>query len=238
MNSVWIQSQLTPLSPGFWLALSFVSLPLVLIVGARLSMRRQRWLFAARWVLIPYAGLMTGGLSPRLMGLSKINWATTLGLGVALFFGLLLLTIGVRIFVISNSQDGGETRQKSLDGSRSGWADIGLTVLVTGAEQFHWSFIRGAIWALLLTWPQPFDGSPAYRSLWIATLVTLPEIWLQPLAGSQRLLKSVLLVVTAIVFFYTRNFWLVWLLYAAAWLVLTQRTPGIDADTRPVVENG
>ena len=241
MNGAWIQSQLTPQAPAFWLLLSLVSLPLVLIAATRVSKRGQRWLYAARWVLIPYAGLMTGGLSPRLMGLSKINWATTLSLGIALLFGLLLLTIGVRIFVIANSQPSKQSDSEESDHSfsepRSGWANIGLTILLTGAEQFHWSFVRGAIWELLLLWPQPLDGSPAYRAIWIATLITLPEIWLQPLAGPQRLLKSVLLVMTAIVFLYTRNFWLAWLVHATAWLILTQRTPNIDANASAPVEN-
>ncbi len=240
MNGAWIQSQLTLQSPGFWLLLSLVSLPLVLIAEARVSPRRQRWLSAARWVLIPYAGILAGGLSPRLLGLSKINWATTLSLGVALLFGLLLLTIGVRIFVIANSQtsrqSGGDARGRAFSEPRSGWAHMGLTILMTGAEQFHWSFVRGAIWALLLLWPQLLDGDPAYRAIWIATLVTLPEIWLQRLVGPQRLLKSVLLVITAIVFFYTRNFWLAWLTHAMAWLVLTQRTPNM-ADTPGAAEN-
>lgn len=228
MNSEWIRSQLTPQAPGFWLILSLVTLPLVLIVAARLSRRHQRWLYAARWVLIPYFGLMAGGLSPRLMGLSKINWATTLNLGIALLFGLMLLAIGVRIFISVNSRSTGEEDGRALGEPRSGWADMGLMILMSGAEEFHWSFIRGAIWELLLFWPQPLDGLPGYRAIWIATLITLPEIWMQPLAAPQRLVKSALLVMTAIVFFYTRNFWLAWLVHAIAWLVLTQRTPDLE----------
>jgi len=228
MNSEWVRLQLMPQAPGFWMALSLVTLPLVLIVAARLSRRHQRWLYVARWVLIPYLGLMAGGLSPRLMGLSKINWATTISLGIALFFGLMLLTIGVRLFISVNSRsvDGEDDGARSE--SQSGWAGMGLMILMSGAEEFHWSFIRGAIWELLLLWPQPLDGLPGYRAVWLATLVTLPEIWLQPLAVPQRLVKSAVLVMTAVIFFYTRNFWLAWLVHAAAWLLLTQRAPDLE----------
>ncbi len=229
MTSEWILSQLTPSAPGFWLALSLLTLPVALILGARLSERSRRWLYAARWVLIPYAGLLTGGLSPRLMGLSKINWATTLSLGVALFFGLAALAFGVRIFIAST--------EKAENGpgllvreTRADWATSIVLVLMIGAEQFHWSFIRGAIWELLLTWPQPLNGRPAYWAIWIATLIVLPGIWLQPISVPHQLIKSTLLVMTAIVFFYTRNFWLAWLLHVTAWFLLTQRIPRTTED--------
>jgi len=225
MTSEWILSQLTPTAPGFWLALSLLTLPVALFLGVRISERSRRWLYAARWVLIPYAGLLAGGLSPRLMGLSKIDWATTLSLGMALFFGLTALAFGVRIFIASTekAEDGGHGVLVSE--TRAGWATSMILVLMIGAEQFHWTFIRGAIWELLLTWPQPLSGRLAYWAIWIATILTLPGVWLQPISIPRKLIKSTLLVMTAIVFFYTRNFWLAWLLHVTAWFLLTQRIP-------------
>lgn len=237
MDGAWILTQLTPHSPGFWLALSWLTLPGVLIAARRMGARGGRWLFAARWVLIPYAGLMAGALSPRLMGLSTINWATTLGLGVVLLFGILLLAIVVRLFMIAGDLSTDDAARTDGDDPPAGWVNVGLSALMTGAEQFHWAFVRGAIWELLLLWPQPVER-PAYFALWIATLLTLPEIWLQPIALPQRLVKSVLLVMTAIFFLYTRNFWLAWLAHFIAWFVLTQRAPGNDPDPSAVGEGG
>jgi hypothetical protein len=225
MTSEWILSQLTPIAPGFWLAFSLITLPVVLSLGRRLAPRRQRWLYAARWVLIPYAGLLLGGLSPRLMGLSKIDWATTLGLGAVLFFGLAALAFVVRIFMAAIDPAEKSSRDLLVSETRSGWAASVVLVLMIGAEQFHWSFIRGAIWELLLTWPQPVGGQPAYWAVWIATLIALPGVWLQPISVPYRFIKSALLVMTSIVFFYTRNFWLAWLLHVTAWFLLTQRIP-------------
>ena len=225
MISEWIYSQLTPTAPGFWLALSLLTLPVALIVGARLSARGRRWLYAARWALIPYAGLLAGGLSPRLMGLSKIDWAVTLSLGVALFFGLTALAFGVRIFMATT----GEAESSLIQETRVGWSSSVVMVLMIGAEQFHWSFLRGAIWELILTWPQPLSERPAYWAIWIATLISLPGVWLQPINVPHRLVKSALLIITAVVFFYTRNFWLSWLVHVTTWFLLTQRIPqGIE----------
>lgn len=221
MTSEWIYSQLTPTAPGFWLALSLLTLPVALIVGARLSARGRRWLYAARWVLIPYTGLLAGGLSPRLMGLSKIDWAVTLSLGAALFFGLAALAFIVRTFMAAT----GGAEGVLVSEARADWAASVVMVLMIGAEQFHWSFLRGAIWELLLTWPQPLSERPAYWAIWIATLISLPGIWLQPVSAPHRLVKSALLIITAVVFFYTRNFWLSWLIHATAWFLLTQRIP-------------
>ena len=230
MTSEWVLSQLTPAAPGFWLALSLLALPVALILGARASERGQRWVYAARWVLIPYAGLLAGGLSPRLMGLSKIDWAVTLSLGAALFFGLAALAFAVRIFMATTGGAEGDSHSSLVDGTRDSWADSVALVLMIGAEQFHWSFLRGAIWELLLTWPQALNGKPAYLAIWIATLVALPGVWLQPISVPHRLIKSALLVMTAVVFFYTRNFWLAWLIHVTVWFLLTQRIPRASED--------
>ena len=99
MTTEWLTAQLSLEAPGFWLALSVLALPIIYTVGRRAPARARPWLAAGRWVLIPYAGLLTGGLSPRFLGLSKINWATTLSLGVAMLSGVLLAAALVRLVI-------------------------------------------------------------------------------------------------------------------------------------------
>ncbi len=48
------------------------------------------------WVLIPYLGLLVGGLSPRLMGISNLDWLPSIGLGLGFIFVVLVLLLLVR----------------------------------------------------------------------------------------------------------------------------------------------
>jgi hypothetical protein len=57
--------------------------------------------------------------------------------------------------------------------------------------------------------------------VWGGALLVLPlSLLLQP-TGLQRLVKLVILVVTSVLFLYTRNFWLCWLVHAALVLLFT-----------------
>ncbi len=227
MTAAWISTQLSLEAPGFWLVLSALTLPFVYLIGRRVPARARPWLAAGRWVLIPYAGLLAGGLSPSFLGLSKINWATTLSLGVAIFVGVLLVAAMVRLAGQFSGEGPFRPDSAAGDGAPQStqWAMLTLTVLWIGAEQFHWSFVRGAVWELLFTLPESDGALPAYRAMWLATLLTLPEIWLQPTNFPRHLLKSALLIVTAVAFFYTRNFWLCWAIHAGAWIVIAGLAP-------------
>jgi hypothetical protein len=242
MTMEWLTAQLSLEAPGFWLALSILALPLIYIFGRRAPMRVRPWLAAARWVFIPYAGLLAGGLSPRFLGLSKINWATTLSLGVAMLSGVLLVAGLIRLATRTTDSPPPSGAEDARGVHGAPWSALTLTILWIGAEQFHWSFVRGALWELLYTLPQSSDIVPAYRAMWLATLITLPEIWLQPSDFSRCLLKSALLIVTAVAFFYTRNFWLCWIIHAGAWLLidgvmpvsrLTQHDQHLNAPASP-----
>jgi hypothetical protein len=94
----------------------------------------------------------------------------------------------------------------------SGW-------LISGAEELHWAFLRGALWEMLLTLPTPLANT-AYVATWLATLMGGLELAILPISGRRRLFKLVLLVASAILFFFIRNFWLCWLLHAMTWLIL------------------
>jgi hypothetical protein len=225
----WLIEQLSLESPLFWLALSALTLPLVYVLARRAPPRAAAWIAVMRWVLIPYMGLMLGGLSPRFLGLSKINWATTLSLGMVVLFAALAAGTAIRIALLAEARIG-ETSVPSPGAEAQQpwrWSGVLVTVFWIGAEQFHWCFVRGAIWETLLINPEIDAGLPAYRAMWLATLVILPEIWLQPGGLAHHLLKAAILVVSAVAFFYTRNFWLCWVLSAGLWLLIAGPTSSV-----------
>lgn len=207
----WLISQFSPLHPGFWLLLSFCLSGLALLTTRLLSAETVGWMRLGRWVLIPYLGLLVGGLSPRLLGLRGFDWAAGLGLGVGLIFAIWLLLALVRLAVPQP-----EALAEREDLPKRTWLE---QVITAGAQEFHWVFLRGAVWGMMLALPTP-PTLPGYWAIWLASLLSLPGIFLQHQQASQRIIAGVLLVITAIVFFYTRNFFLCWLLHASAdWLL-------------------
>lgn len=213
MIADWLLSQLHWQRPGLWLLVSMASSLLLLIGGRWLSPHqryRLRWL---RWLLVPYGGLLVGGLSPRLMGLSDIDWVAGLGLGVVLIFIVWVLLVLIRTTLHLDGTDASEPSRPVQS--------ILNCVLIAGAQEFHWTFLRAATWEMLLYYPAPLPTA-GYRAVWIASLLALPGILVQYRRPSQHLIATVVLVTTTILFFYTRNFWLCWLLHASAQLLLGQ----------------
>lgn len=188
------------------------------------------WLWPVTWVLIPYCGLLLGGLSPRLMGLSYLDWPATLGLGSGLIFVVLVLLVAVRAAIEFSddipTQTEDATSEEPADASHHGrdnlpiWQYASLAVLVGGTEQFHWVFLRGALWEALLTAPDP-PGLPAYWAIWIAAVVVVIETLLRRLSFEQWLVQLTALATTSILFLYTRNFWLCWILHSAIIAIMT-----------------
>ena len=101
-----------------------------------------------------------------------------------------------------------------------GWPQRAAWVGLAGAEEWFWCFLRAAMWELLPAWPQVVT-LPTYTAVWAAGALALPlTVLLQPNAGL-RVIKVAALIVTSILFLYTRNFWLCWLLHAALAVVFT-----------------
>jgi hypothetical protein len=99
----------------------------------------------------------------------------------------------------------------------AGSAPMLYALLYGGAQQFHWCFQRGALLALFLSvaaLPESVMAAPSYWATWAAVLVALPGVLLVA-PGAPRLYTAIGLVATAILFFYTRNFWLCWILHSA-----------------------
>ena len=193
-----------PPRPGQWLALSFM---LAVLSGGAARLFAQdaaRIVRLIRWVLVPYIGLILGVLSPRLMGLSDVDWGLGLRVGVVLLAGMVALLVIIRI--------GLHTDQTRLPATPLSGRSSGFLLPEGSAREFHWCFLRGAVWELLLSSPPAFQ-IPQYWALWISAALSLPGIFVHSRHSSERLTTAVILLATTTLFLYTRNFWLCWLLH-------------------------
>ncbi len=186
----------------------------MLILGDRVEPRWRRQYRLLRWILIPYFGLLAGGLSPRLMGLADIDWVAGLGLGLAIVFTILVLLTLIRISVHWEGP-----YVEDLDTQLPLFGPIVTPLIAAGALEFHWTFLRGAIWEMLVSMPSP-PSIPSYWAVWLAAILATPGIVTLHRSGSRRLIDIVILITTSILFFYTRNYWLCWLLHFSAQLLL------------------
>lgn len=229
MFGPWFTSQLTPQSPGLWLLFSL--LLSALLLSMRMWMPPRFWSRAwfAHWLLVPYLGLLLGGLSPRLLGLAAIDWLASMGLGVGLTFGVIVLLVTVRAFVdldpTGNLQAHLERPRRRRFAALTAGVGTGRhimtsTVLWGGITQFHWVFLRGAIWEMLLTLPQA-PSLPGYWAIWAAFFIGLLELLLMRTAFIPLLIQIITLITTGILYFYTRNFWLCWMLHVAIQFIVT-----------------
>lgn len=174
----------------------------------------REWANLTRRLLLPYAALLAGVVSPRLMGLSMLDWYTSLSLGIPLAAGLIMVFALVRM-----------SQGPALPTSRA----FGMfTVIESGAEELSWAFLRAAFWegiaatSLVLT-------LPAYWATWLAALVALPDLLLQNRGATARIVRIGLLAASSVVFIYTRNFWLCWILHATVALMFARRGTAADA---------
>ena len=231
---VWFLAQLHPQSPGLWLTLSLLTLLLQLVVWGSLSGRNRQLLALGRWVVIPYLGLVSGGLSPRLLGLSPIDWQASFSLGAGILFFMLAALVLVRAStVLSPTATPGTAKSVQQGRAEQLWlAPYFSVLLLSGAEELHWAFLRGALWEMSLTLPTP-PANTAYVAIWLATLIAAAELAVVHISGRARLFKLVLLLASAILFFFTRNFWLCWFLHTLAWIILlpAEKKQGLAAIT-------
>ena len=177
-------------------------------VGARrfATGRRERLLRLLRLILIPYIALISGGVSPYWMGLSGINWQIALSLGSILIASSLLLWLFVRSILLTADSTEGD-----LPGHRPE-ASLGERAFVFfegGAREFNWCFWRAIVTELFHSFASGVT-LPVYWGGVVSILCLLPEIWLSESNTIQRLISVVVLIVTSVLFFYTRNFWLCW----------------------------
>ncbi len=228
-SSFWAADLLAfihPQAPAFWLLAGLATLPFLPWLERRSPSGWRSWIRSAHHLLIPYAGLLLGGLSPRLMGLNELDWATSLGFGLLFIFVVGVLLVAARITLEAGHpphrrpsiHPGRATPLAGEVAGEGGWRRLGRLLLDSGYEEFYRVFLRGGLWELLVRWPTPVQ-LPGYWAIWLATLLVLPEILWRRWSASQKLLDGVILLTTSILFFYTRNFWLCWILHGAIRLI-------------------
>jgi hypothetical protein len=216
MSISWLSAQLSPYAPGFWLIVGILGTTLLIASQAYIPRSWRGPIWFAHWLLIPYLGLLVGGLSPRLLGLAGHDWLAGLGLGLGLIFAVvILLTLGRAITDLGLPT---ENERDTVEPLHLGWQTISNTLLWCGIEQFHWVFLRGGIWESLQTLPNPPELA-GYWAIWCAAAVILIELLLLRPGFFPLLIQLVALTTTSILFFYTRNFWLCWVMHAAVQLL-------------------
>ncbi|MBX3014695.1 MAG: hypothetical protein KF832_24455 [Caldilineaceae bacterium] len=211
-------------APMGWLSVSLlVGLALTFFDPQIPSAYRQQ-VRTVRWILFPYCALLTGGISPRLMGITGIHWFASFEVGLVLIGGVLLLIVGIRS-ITTLTQPTFQAKQppspvmaphrvRSSQGK-----GVSVSFLTLGAEEFHLAFLRGAIWEI--AYPLVGGtGQAGYWAAWIALCLALPETLSYQSTVHQRLSKCALLVTTTVLFIFTRNFWLSWLLHGLGWALL------------------
>lgn len=196
--------------PGFWLVMAGLFAVVLLAGRAYAPPAWRNWLPLAYWLLIPYLALLAGAVSPRLMGLVWLDWRATFQVGAGLLLATVLLALVGRLLTSPSAEPADD----------GGWPQRAAWVGEAGAEEWFWCFLRAALSELLLAWPEVV-ALPLYTAIWAAGALALPlALLLQP-NGGMRVIKAAALVVTSILFLYTRNFWLCWLVHAALVLVFT-----------------
>ncbi len=211
--------------PGLWLALSLLTALALLAARYAATGRSLQRIAAAHRLLIPYLALLAGAVSPRLMGLQQINWATSFSLGLGLTFGVLLLLALVRTVAVPALDRAGGADLGPVDVSAvqrpaaGGMRTAAALLLSAGLLEWHWAFLRGATWELALSYPQPMT-LPGYWAIWLAAGFALVDLASDTAGAANWIVRLVALLITSILFFYTRNFWLCWLLHTGVQMIL------------------
>lgn len=204
----WTFAQLRPDAPGFWLLVDILAGIGLWAFAGRILQRWRALSTAARWVLPAYLALLTGAMAPQQMGLTGINWDTGLRVGLGYVVAVLALLTFARLAARDAHPPAEEERTTGA---------FAFGVLYRGCEQFHWCFQRAAVLSIFMAWPSATSGA-FYWALWVAALLPLPGVLITP-GVAQRIYGAVALVTTAILFFYTRNFWLCWALHTGIVLI-------------------
>lgn len=221
--------------PLGWLGASVLAGLCLLLLCQQVPPIYRRSLRNARWLVIPYLGLITGGISPRLLGITGINWFASFGFGLVLIGGMLVVLVIIRsVIAFSVTATALATAPVAVSPAtrphpppllpgtaRQQRYATSLThsFFNLGAEEFHLAFLRSALWELLLT-TSPAITQAGYWAAWVALALALPETLYYQTTFAQRFCKGALLVATTVLFIFTRNFWLSWLLHLLGWLVL------------------
>lgn len=222
--------------PLGWLGVSVLAGLCLLLLYQQVPPIYRRSLRNARWLVIPYLGLITGGISPRLLGITGINWFASFGFGLVLIGGMLVALVIVRSVIAfsvattalapapvaaspaTRPQPSSPLLPATARQQRYA-TSLANSFFNLGAEEFHLAFLRSALWELILT-TSLATAQAGYWAAWVALALATPEVLYYQTTFAQRFCKGALLVATTVLFIFTRNFWLSWLLHLLGWLVL------------------
>lgn len=218
MVGTWLLEQLTdsPTGAGFWLVLSFMAAGSTALLARLFAPELGRPVRIARWVMVPYFGLILGGLSPRLMGLTVVGLDSRFIVGVVVLAGLLVLLVLIRIWLHTETGPFGAT---GLAGRA--WSP---SLIESFAQEFHWCFLRGAIWDLIPLFASS-SQSPQYWAVWIGAAIALPGIYSSSAPLSDRLLTTMVLLTTSSLFLITQSYWMCCLLHLSIRGILQWNQP-------------
>ncbi|MFQ6014910.1 MAG: hypothetical protein ACE5NP_05660 [Anaerolineae bacterium] len=224
----------------WWILLSFVFYTVAANVAWYYRRPRPGWIGrwietlrgwpASNWVLeglrllyylgLPYLALLRGVTNPRLMGLAGLDWIQGLGMGMALSGGaFLLLALGWwyhlrQVGALYPVASGPCPRWRQELSRPWGWA---LLIPPVVYWQAHWAFYRSGP---ILVLDDPYFGTFVGLALVILEWWTNPA-WRESLGQVGRVEKTLmttsLAFVTAIIYFFTANFWLLVLIHLALW---------------------
>lgn len=238
MSELYLPIKALGQAPLGWLSASLLCGLCFMLLFPQIPRPYRRPLRTAGWIVIPYLGLITGGISPRLLGLTGINWSASFGFGLVLIGSVLVVLVVIRSVMAfalapvpttalpANPPLGSITTPTYLRGA--GTTGFSISLLDIGAEEFHLAFLRSASWELLLGIPL-LSTQANYWAAWVGLAFALPEALYSQPSVAQRLCKGVLLVATTVLFIFTRNLWLSWLLHLLGWVLLA---PAAERDNQ------
>lgn len=242
------------MSVGGWaiaLALLSLALPLGWSWFKHRSARRETWLkVEEQWpgatarffyfVGLPYLALLSGILTARFLGLKGLEHFVFAGLSedFSIFLFLAELQKAMTLLLLECLIDGGAMIQAGLmtllilAGLRLGLAREGLALaanfhqpmLSTVYDGLHWAFYRAIFWQL--------SGDLYLGVVWGVVWVLLEwtlTAWAHKSGTAQprsHLLRTILLILTATLFFYSPNLWLLWLVHLALVAVVSLQLHG------------
>jgi hypothetical protein len=157
----------------------------------------------------PYAALLLGVASPRLLGLSSLDWAQSSGLGVVLGSGtFVLLLLGWWQYARATRnlvQPGKGPLATEVAALARPWG-VGALLLEVIYLEAHWAFYRAGAILLLGDYAGVFLGC----AVAILEMLSRPLLWgrlRQPGQADGFLFTTSLAFVVTILFLFTHNLW-------------------------------
>lgn len=183
-----------------------------LILHHRISQRWYQFAQLIRLCAIPYLALLAGEISQRSMGLTGYDWGNSLSVGSILMIVIVAIWFGIRIAEESSSLPLDADVQENGLRTSSNWSKNGLKVLTASGLELNWCFWR-VIGTQLTAWLFVELDSPIYWGVTLSVMLLAIFIFFSSSSLATTLTNITILIATSVLFLFTRNFWLCWLLH-------------------------